>query len=100
MTNAALAAELGNRIRQLRMERGWSQRDLARQTGVVNPSMISYYELGERLPSYATLLRIAEVFRVSTDYLLKGGTGRQIDISGLEDEQIDALLTIITGLEK
>ena len=100
MSNTALASQIGERIRQLRGERGWSQRELAARAGVVNASMISYYELGERCPSYETLLRLADVFHVTTDYLLRGGSSRQIDADGLDDEAIGAILTIMERMQQ
>jgi len=58
-----------DRLRSLREQRGWSQRELARQCGFAD-SMIRKYEAGETDPS-ATYLRImAEKFEVSADYLL------------------------------
>lgn len=61
---------LGQRIRRLRRERGWSQRELARRAGVSN-SLISRIELGqgEEL-SLAHLERIARVLGVSLSYLV------------------------------
>lgn len=100
MTNSALAAALGERIRQLRTARGWSQRDLARQAGVVNASMISYYELGERMPSYATLLRIADIFHISTDYLLRGVDNKKLNVDGLDEDTIGAIMVIIEKTRK
>lgn len=100
MANEALAAALGERIRQLRTSRGWSQRELARQAGVVNASMISYYELGERLPSYGTLLRIADVFHISTDYLLRGSESKKLTVDGLDDDAVSAITVIIEKMKR
>lgn len=100
MSNEALAAALGDRIRQLRISRGWSQRDLARQVRVVNASMISYYELGARMPSYATLLRMADVFHISIDYLLRGADSKQLNVDGLDDEAVSAIMVIIEKMKK
>jgi len=65
----ALKLPLAIRIKQLRTERGWKQIDLAEKTGI-DRNMISYYENGKYLPSADALLKIAEVFDVSIDYLL------------------------------
>ena len=101
MASTMLAVELGNRIRQLRAERNWSQRELARRIGVASKSVISYYELGERFPSYETLLRLSEVFAVSTDYLLRGkGKDMKISVDSLSNEQIDALTIIVKSMQK
>ena len=101
MASTVLAVELGNRIRQLRAERGWSQRELARRVGVSSKSVISYYELGERFPSYEVLIKLANVFGVTTDYLLQGvGKDIHLNTGTLTNEQIDALLVIINSMQR
>ncbi len=57
------------RLRQLRTERGLSQIRLAMELSV-SQHTISRYETGEREADYATLIRIADFFGVSVDYLL------------------------------
>lgn len=98
MANSALAQQLGARIRELRNINGWTQKELAQRIGI-HKSVISYFELGERFPAYDTLLRIADTFKVSTDFLLKGGEVRQIDVEALSDEQIRAVRTLIAGIQ-
>ena len=101
MASTMLAVELGNRIRQLRAERGWSQRELARRIGAASKSVISYYELGERYPSYETLVRISDVFGVSIDFLLKGEqTDIRIGVGELDSKQLDAIMVIIDSIRK
>ena len=60
---------LANRVKQLRSEHGWSQGDLAEHVGA-DPAQISRYENGRITPSADGLVRLAEVFDVSCDYLL------------------------------
>ena len=60
---------LGKRIRQLRVERGWTQAELADKVGVYQ-GQISAYEKGKNEPSSGILRSMAEVFEVSADYLL------------------------------
>lgn len=62
---------LGARIAALRKEKGLSQAELARRLKV-SPSAIGMYEQGRREPSGQTLVAMAELFGVSTDYLLTG----------------------------
>lgn len=57
------------RLRQLRKERGVTQQQLADALNV-SGSLISKYESSDVLPSNDILVRIAELFNVSTDYLL------------------------------
>lgn len=99
MASTVLAVELGERILRLRAARGWSQREFARRVGVASKSVISYYELGERFPSYETLIRLADVFNVSTDYLLRGtDTDIRLKTGSLTSEQLDALATILDSM--
>ena|SRR3712207_6337788 len=59
---------LGERIRHLRQEKGWTQRDLATRAGL-KPAGISKYELGTHQPSLAALKAIAEALGTTTDHL-------------------------------
>ena len=60
---------LAERVKQLRTEHAWSQGDLAERVGA-DPAQISRYENGRITPSADALVRIAETFNVSCDYLL------------------------------
>jgi len=65
--------ELGTRIRLLRTVKRLSQRELAKALGSAT-STISEIERGGRAPRTELLLRMADYFGVSTDYLLGRGT--------------------------
>jgi len=99
MGNSLLGQQLGLRIRELRLERGWSQKMLADRLHI-NKSVISFYELGSRFPTYDVLLSIADVFHVTTDYLIKGGKTRQMDLSLLTVEEYNAVAAIVDALQK
>jgi transcriptional regulator with XRE-family HTH domain len=71
---ATFSRALGARCRELREERGWSQRELGSRLGILQ-SKLSKYESGTHLPSLRLLVRMANVFAVSTDYLLTGMAG-------------------------
>ena len=58
------------RLKFLRKERGISQLKLAMDLNM-NQNSISRYETGEREADYATLIRFADYFDVSVDYLLE-----------------------------
>ena len=66
---------LGARIAALRHDAGWSQAELAQRLRV-STSAVGMYEQGRREPAADTLVALAEIFHVSTDYLL---TGRMLD---------------------
>jgi len=59
---------LGERIRRLRHEGDWSQTQLAQKLGV-HQKQISGYERDVHTPSTEVLIRIAELFDVSLDFL-------------------------------
>lgn len=69
---------LGVRIAALRKQAGLSQAELARRLQV-SPSAIGMYEQGRREPSGQTLVAMAELFGVSTDYLLTGQARTQAE---------------------
>ena len=58
----------GERLKRLRQERNWSQAQLARKLET-HQKQISGYERGVHLPSTDLLIRIAQLFNVSLDYL-------------------------------
>ncbi len=57
------------RLRELRIEKNMSRKDLA-DLLYVNLRTISYWELGQRECNLEQLVNIAQIFGVSTDYLL------------------------------
>lgn len=59
------------KLRELRKEKGISLKELGAEVGVAESTM-SLYENGKRQPDYETLLKLAEYFGVSVDYLLRG----------------------------
>ena len=59
---------MGNRIRELRAERGLTLANLANNTGLA-VSTISQYETGKRNPKLETWIKLADYFGVSVGYL-------------------------------
>ena len=84
---------LGERIRQLRKTRGWRQVDFAEKLGV-SKQCVANWENGGFLPSILTLMRLCEVFSVSTDHLLGLDGHKRIDVTGLSDLQVAHLQTV------
>jgi transcriptional regulator with XRE-family HTH domain len=83
---------LRERVRQLREEHAWSQGELAERTGA-DPAQISRYENGRITPSADAVVRLAETFGVSTDYLLVDDAPRR-PFRSPEDSLGDRLATI------
>jgi transcriptional regulator with XRE-family HTH domain len=59
----------GERIRELRKERGWTMKQLGQRLDVAE-STVSGYENEIRRPDLDILLRLSELFNVSVDYLI------------------------------
>ena len=91
--------DFGNNLKTLRLQNGLTQAQVAQKLGVTK-SVISAYETGLRLPSYDILINISKIFRVSTDYLLGLENTRELDLSGLTDEEIQALLNLIKAMKR
>lgn len=56
-------------FKKLRLQKGWTQEDIAGKLGVSRPS-IAGYESKDRVPRKEMLNKIADLFGVSIDYLL------------------------------
>lgn len=83
-----------NRIKQLRMEAGILQADLAQQLKV-RQNTVSTWETGRSEPDLDALRELSRIFGVSIDYIL-GNTNikkplTSEDMSGLTEKQIKIL---------
>lgn len=93
-------AAFADRIAKLRVAKGLSQHQLSQMLGVKR-SVVSYYESGDRLPSYDVLMEMSRVFNVSTDYLLKGKDAeRIIYASDLSERELDAVMGVVNALRE
>lgn len=87
-----------SRLKQLRLDKNLRQEQVAKLIGV-NKSAISTYENNTRQPSFDILVRLATLYRVSTDYLLGITNNRSLDLSGLSDEEaalVSEMVAVIT----
>lgn len=89
--------DFGRKLKELRIQAGLSQKQLAERVKVTK-SVISYYELQERYPSSEILIKLANIFHVSTDFLLGIEKQQTLDISGLDEEDIRLLQHTISVL--
>ncbi len=90
---------IAKRLIALREKYNFSQSDIARQIGVT-PALISAYENQERKPSLDKLVALADIFHVSTDYILgrsvKIDSSVMVNVDGLSDKQIEIIRNIIS----
>lgn len=90
---------MGDKLKSLRTEKKLTQKQVADQIGLAI-SAVSSYESGSRYPSYDVLVRLAHIFHVSTDYLLGMTDKRNIDVTGLGDEEIELISQLVEKLRQ
>lgn len=73
---------LGARIAALRRQKNMNQHELARSLGI-SSSAVGMYEQGRREPPLRLLVELADIFEVSTDYLLTGESVTPADVERL-----------------
>lgn len=60
---------ISDKIIELRKSRGWSQENLAEYMDVSRQS-VSKWESGQSIPDIEKIIKLSELFGVTTDYLL------------------------------
>ncbi len=88
---------LGDKIKDLRISYSLNQVELAKNLHV-SKQTISNWENNNIPPSVDTLIRIADYFNVTTDYLLERQYRRSIVADGLTDVQIAHIQNIINDI--
>lgn len=94
-------AEIGARIRELRLKRKMTQEELAESSGICNPQQMSNIERGTAGISLARFIDICRVLNADADYLLFGSTASnageilQPYIEKLTPEQLNGLIDIV-----
>lgn len=91
--------DFGKKLKELRTQAKMTQAQLAARIGVTK-SVISFYELQERAPSPDVLSKCAQIFHVSTDYLLGLEKAETIDISDLSKDDIAILRALVESLRE
>lgn len=91
--------DFGSKLKELRTQNGLTQQQLATQLGVTK-SVVSFYERQERTPSPEVLRKMAAVFRVSTDFLLDIDSTKRLDVSDLDDDDIQLVSLLVETLRK
>ena len=96
--NKRRVINLTNRIKDLREDRDLRQSDLAAATGI-DQRTISNYETGKTAPDAYALIKLADFFDVSIDYLVGR---RQFDLSSNEKKShvIDEIICKLNELKK
>lgn len=76
-----------DRIKALREARGWTQAELARRLNMTRNG-INSWEQGLSMPSPQSLVDLARLFSISTDYLLGVEKYNTVNVTGLNEKDV------------
>ncbi len=76
---------VGAKLRALRQQQRLTQGELAHQLGLARQGYISNLETGRKTPSLDLVVQIANLFGVTTDYLLRDAISITLDAGSGED---------------
>lgn len=76
-----------DRIKALRESRGWTQAEFARRMNMTRNG-INSWEQGLSMPSPQSLVDLARLFSVSTDYLLGVEKHNTVNVTGLDEKDV------------
>ena len=86
-----------DRIKALREARGWTQAELARRLNITRNGVNSW-EQGLSMPSPPSLVDLARLFSVSTDYLLCVEKHSTVNVTGLDEKDVALLAQLADRL--
>ena len=87
MPDNDIRKRFGLRIKELRKQKKWTQKELAAKLDVRFPQL-NKYECGLHAPPMEKLIQLAEIFDITVDYLLTGDRTDQDAVIKLIDAMI------------
>ena len=88
---------VADRIKFLREQIQLTQTELAKRLGITRSS-VNAWEMGISTPSTQYIVELAEIFSVSTDYLLNVDETAAVSVSGLTESDVLLVYELITHL--
>lgn len=85
---------IADRIKSLREASHLTQSELAKKLNITRSS-VNAWEMGISVPSTAYLIELAQLFHVSTDYLLGLKTNTAIEVDMLSEEEIAIVYQLV-----
>lgn len=111
MSTSETGMTLGERLKLLRRERGWSQDEFAHHAQI-DGRQVSRYENGKVTPSIEVMIKIARAYNVSLDFLLIDDAERRplavptsrlaqrvLEATDLSEEDEKSLLHVLEAIE-
>lgn len=90
---------VADKIKHLREQMGITQADLAKKLGITRSS-VNAWELGISVPSTQYVVELADIFKVSTDYLLGVKTTASVSVEGLSEQDVNLVNAVILHLRE
>ena len=109
MSDNDIRKRFGLRIKELRKQKKWTQKELAAKLDVRFPQL-NKYECGLHAPPMEKLINLAEIFDITVDYLLTGDRTEERPLHNLrllehfraledfETEDQDAVIKLIDAM--
>ncbi len=89
---------VADRIKNLREQSSMTQAELAKRMCITRSS-VNAWEMGISVPSSQSLVELAGIFKVSTDYLLGVDSSASVSVSGLTEKDIQLVHALISHLK-
>lgn len=90
---------VAERIKHLREQSALTQAELAKKLGITRSS-VNAWEMGISVPSTQYVVELAEIFEVSTDYLLGVGDSATVSVAGLDEKDVQLVYALINHLKE
>lgn len=88
---------ISDKIKHLREQKGLTQSNLAKQLGITRSS-VNAWEMGISVPSTQYIVELANMFDVSSDFLLGLDHSSTINVSGLSATDIEFIHATVEHL--
>lgn len=89
---------VAEKIKFLREQMQLTQSDLAKKLGITRSS-VNAWEMGISIPSTQYIVELANIFSVSTDYLLNVKSTSTISVQGLTEDDVAIVYGLINHLK-
>lgn len=93
-----MVLKTAERIKELREANGMTQTGMARKLSVTR-SIVNAWEMGTNKPSIDKLSDIADLFQVTTDFLIGRSSEQIIDVTRLDHEGIEVTRRLLSYME-
>ena len=83
MQDSIIRKQFGGRVKILRKQKGWTQKQLAAEIGIKTPQL-NKYECGLHSPPLERLLKLAQVLNTTIDHLVTGNTAINMPLNNAQ----------------